>query len=279
MSFIFVEFGINPENSGETSEPSIETRELVERYSTEMVFVARLFTRFLSDWHPKDLRKITIYIVDSNKKEGTSSANWLTKVCLIYKYFEWTSFNKEENQINRYKILLDFMSKTLTEASKQFGWPVEIFTEAYSKVIVSNFINEYLLVAPKSSPDKKHSASLSVRVDKDYSTIFLEVKDTGGQIQKGVLTKVAQQQDEFLSIVKNIKWVDNNLLVISNKDNEINFKCSLENQTVEIFLTPNIHDERYLQDELKLIDPNTSKEEGLEIRSKRIEYMKNMYNK
>jgi hypothetical protein len=271
MSFIFVEFGINSENSGEPSEPSIKTKELVERYSKEMVFVSRLFTRFLSDWHPKNLRKITIFIIDSSQKEGTSSANSLTKVCLIYKYFEWTSFNKEESQIDKYKILLDFMFKTLTEASKQFGWPVEVFTEAYSKVIASNFINEYPLLAPKPSPDKKHSASVSVRVDKDYSTIFLEVKDTGGQIQKGELTKVTQQKDDFLSIVKNISWTDNNLLVISNEDNEINFKYSLEKQTAEIFLTPNIHDERYLLDELKLRNPSTSKEESLEIRRRRID--------
>lgn len=266
MNQVLIELGVSPENSAQSAE-------LGMKFNPETIFVSRLFTRFISDWHPKNLLKIAILIVDSYEKKNIIPPNRFTKACAIYNHFELAKYDTERDQSNRYKLLLDFMLNTLIEASKQFNWPTEIFTEAYAKVISTNFTNEFSLLGAKWSPDKKRSASLSVRVDKHQSTIFLEIKDLNGQVQKKSVIEVAQHKDDF-NITQSIHWVDNNELIISNNDKEINFKYSLGHQALDVFFTPKIHDESYLQDELKLLSPSTPKAACLEIINKRIESIK-----
>jgi hypothetical protein len=139
MSDIFVEFGISPETGGMSQEPSPETIEQVERYSREAMFVAKLFTQYLHGWRYKNLQKILILIVNSRRKDGVSSANWLTGVCVVYRHFDWSLLDDEKDDMARYKILLDFLFKTLTEASKKFGLPTEAFADAYARIISAGF--------------------------------------------------------------------------------------------------------------------------------------------
>lgn len=265
--------GISPENHPGTNELSPKAKSLLSTYGNETTFISRLFTRLLAEWRPKNLLKIAIQIVDSKEKEKIVPSNRFTKACAIYTYFEFTPLHNEQNQTSRYKILLDLMLSALTKGSEEFGWPIEVFNATYSKIMNSNFINEYSLLAPKMSPDKRHSAFMVASIERDWSTIFLEIKDKFAQIKKVEVIKLAQHKDDF-SIAKNIKWIDNKDLVISNQDNEINVRYTLFNESIEIFLTPNIHNEDYLQDELKLLSPDTSKEESIEIINRRINEIK-----
>lgn len=266
MNSVLIELGVNPENS-------TESKLLAEKYNEETIFVSRIFTRFLQGWRPKDLLKIAILIVDSHEKEMIIPPNRLTKACAIYRHFDWGAFDQESNQTNRYKILLDWVLVILERESSRFDWPVEVFTTAYNEVVASGFLNEYYLLQPKSSPDRNHSASLSVRIDRECSIIFLQISNAKGDIKKQEIVKIAQYKDDF-GIAESVRWLDNNEIVVSNKDKELNFKYSLVSQTVEIFLDPKIHDEKYLQDELKLLSPSTSKEERLMIINNRIDSIK-----
>jgi hypothetical protein len=60
-----------------------------------------------------------------------------------------------------------------------------------------------------------------------------------------------------------LKWINNEEVLISNRAEEINFRFSVSNEKVELFLTPRVHDEEFLQNELILLNPNTPKEESL----------------
>jgi len=266
MGYVFVELGINPETAGVSPEPSTETVELVERYNHETMFVARLFTRYLSDWSHNNLQKILILIVNSRRKDGVSSANWITGVCVLYRYFDWSLLDNEKDQISRYKILLDFLFSALTEAAKKFGFPAEVFADAYARIIAGGYVNECTLLSATPSPDNIHSASVRVRLDKSHSTIFLEVADKCRIVQKTAIFKIAQHEDDFGIFVGNIKWLGNNELMISNKEDEIHLKYSLASQTAEIFFTPKIHEEQYLRDEIRLLNPDMPEVETLAIR-------------
>jgi hypothetical protein len=242
------------------------------KYGKECIFISKLYNKFISDIKIKNLRKIAIELVSSPAAAYVIPTHNLTKVCLVYKYFDWQNLNNEAIEINRYKILLDLISDTILEISEKFNWPVEPFKNAYLEVIKTGFKNEYALLAPKLSKDKRYSASLIVVVNKKYSSIFVELIDKiyGDKITRIELMKIIFYEENLSDITKKLKWISNNEFVVSNKEGEINFKYSIQNNVSETFLTPRIHDEKYLQDELKLLNSETSQAEYLEINNRRI---------
>ncbi len=259
MSKLFIELGF----SGKDQQV---------KYSQEFVFISKLYSRFISDVKIENLRKIAIQLVNSHDAAHIIPTNKLTKVCLVYRYFEWQNLENEVLETNRYKILLDLILDTILEISVKFNWPVEPFKNAYSEATKTGFKNEYVLLAPKLSNDRRYSASLVVVRDKEYSSIFIQLIDTKHESEIKIieLIKISFYEDDLSNIAKNLKWINNEEFVISNKEEEINFKYSVKNNVAEMFLTPRTHEEKYLQDELKLLNPETSKEEYIEINNKRI---------
>lgn len=242
------------------------------KYSQEFIFISKLYSRFISDVKIENLRKIAIQLVNSPDAAHIIPTSKLIKVCLIYWYFDWQNYENETSETNRYKILLDLILDALLEISEKFNWPKEAFKNAYSEVTKSEFKNEYVLLPPKLSNDRRYSASLVVVRDKEYSSIFIELIDKKhvGKLKKIELIRLSFYEDDLSNITKSLKWINNEEIIISNKAAEINFKFSVQNDLPEMFLTPRIHDENYLHDELKLLNPETSKEEYLEINNKRI---------
>lgn len=259
MSKLFIEIGFSD-------------KDRLVKYSKEFLFVSKLYSRFISDVKIENLRKIAIQLVNSHDLDHVIPANKLTKVCLIHRYFEWKNLEDEVLEINRYRVILDLIIDVLLEISEKFNWPKEAFMNAYLEATKSGFKNEYVLLPPKFSNDGRYSASLVVVRDKEYSSIFIQliVKKHESEIKIIELKKISFYEDDLSNIAKSLKWINNEEFVISNKEEEINFKYSVQNNVVEIFLTPGTHDEKYLQDELKLLNPETSKEEYLEINHKRI---------
>jgi hypothetical protein len=215
------------------------------------------------------LLQIAVLIVDSLDREGVIPTSRFNKACVIYRYFNLTSFDAEQHQLIRYKMLLDFMLSKLKEVSEQFGWPAKVFDDAYEKVIATGFVNEYLLLAPKYSPNKMHRASIRAQVGKDYSVIVAECHKTDGTVLRGDIVKVARYESDF-DFVNKFRWLDNDELLISNREDEIHFKYSFKDQAMEVLLTPKTHDEVFLMDELRLLNPETSRTESLSILNKRI---------
>lgn len=260
MSKLFVEFGFS----------DIEKQ---IKYGKEFLFVARLYSRFISEINIKDLRKITIQLVNSNEKNRVIASNKMTKVCLIYRYFEWQSIDNEPLEKSRYKIILDLILDSILETSKKFNWPTEIFKNAYFQSIKSGFKNEYVLIPNKSSPDRRFIASLSVVVDKEYSSIFIHLidKKNDNKIKIKKLISVSFYENDLSNIARSLKWNNNEEFIVSNNREEINFKFSVQRNVSEIFLTPQTNDENYLKEELKLLNPKTTKDEFLKIINRRIE--------
>lgn len=242
------------------------------KHSKEFIYISKLYSRFISDVKIVNLRKIDIQLVNSQDSTRIINSNQLTKVCLIYKYFDWQNFEKETIEINRFKIILDLILDTLLEFYKEFNWPIAEFRNAYSQVIQAGFRNEYVLLAPKVSKNKRYHASLVGVSSIEYNSIFIELTDVikENETKRFELMKISMYEEDLSIIAKTLKWINNDEFIISNKDKEINFKVSIGSELPELFLTPRIHDERYLLDELKLLDPETSPEEYLLINNRRI---------
>lgn len=244
-----------------------------EERSKDLIFVSRLYSRFIADFKITNLRKITIDMTDVyGDKTMITGVNRLSPVCIINKAFNWEDYETEAEQIARYKVLLDFMHGAVLEAAERFEWPKELFEKAYAESLATGFTNEYVIVRPKSSKDRRHVASVLARHSRDYVAIIVELKNKKDESETNQieLMKVNFGEDVFSGIVHKIKWVSNGDLVISNKDEEINFRMSVQDGNAEMFLTPRIHSQEYLQDELKILDPDVPKEEKLWILQQRL---------
>jgi hypothetical protein len=248
------------------------SREQINQFNQEAIFISRLYNRFISTVKLDSVQRITIELVNPTEKILFYPLSRLIKVCRITKPFDILEFLNTSAEKDR--VLLDLIMNTLTEASVHYKWSESIFREAYLKVLDINFKNEYTLLPAKVSPNKKYTASVGVQIDRTYATIFIDI--TGDQMQKVELIKVKPWEEEF-SITKRIRWVDNDELVVSNSDEEINFKYSLVGKNVEMILTPKLHNEKYLQDELILLNPVTSETEYVQITNSRIEEIRNRH--
>jgi hypothetical protein len=259
MKYLFIEMGFASE--------TIQTK-----YGRDALFISRLYSQFLSDVKIDNLRKISIEIIESPDKAHIIPTHKLTKVCVLYKHLDLSFLNEIKQESTLHEFFLDFVLESMMELSEKFQWPKDKFRYAYNKVIESKFINEFVLLSQKYSNDKRYGASIIVNSKKENVSIILELNDKNqiDQTRRIELAKIVYYKDDFSNIVHKIKWVSNCELIISNKDEEINFKFSVQDEIPEMFLTPKIHTEKYLRDELKLLNPNTSKEECLEINNKRI---------
>lgn len=265
MKYLFLEMGF--------ANKSIQTQ-----YGRHALFVSRLYSRFISDVKIDNLRKISIEIIESSDKTHIIPAHKLTKVCVFYKHLDLSVLSKIKQETTIYGFFLDFVLESMIELSEKFHWPKEKFKNAYIRVIESKFKNEFILLSQKFSNDKRYGASIIVNSKRDYDSMILEVKDKKqhDETRRIELARIVYYRDEFSNIVHKLKWVSNEDLIISNKDEEINFKFSVQNEVPEIFITPKVHNEKYLLDELKLLNPNTSKEDRIEINNKRIEKFSSM---
>ncbi len=243
------------------------------QHGRNLLFLSRLYSRFISDVKIENLRKIAIQLVDSPDKAHIIPTNKLILVCLIYEYYNLENYNNEPTKLGKLKILLDLVLNTLLKTSEKFNWPKELFQDAYGKVLKSGFVNEYTLLQPRLSKDRRFIASIIANHTQEYVSIIIELIDKKQEnaIKKVELIKVVYFKDDFSDILHMLKWINNEEFIISNKDGEINFKFSVRNEVPEMYLTPRIHDEKYLQDELRLLNPETSQEEYLEINKRRIE--------
>jgi hypothetical protein len=248
------------------------------QYGRDLLFISRLYSRFISDVKIDNLRKISIEIIESPDKAHIIPTHKLTKVCVLNKHLDLSVLSEIKQETTLHEFFLDFVLESMMELSEKFHWPKEKFKEAYNKVIESKFKNEFVLLSQKHSNDKRYGASIIVNSNKEYVLIILELNDKKqcDETRRIELAKIVYNKDEFSNIVHKLKWVSNGELIVSNKDEEINFKFSVQNEIPEMFLTPKMHNEKYLQDELKLLNPSTSKEECLEINNKRIANLSSM---
>lgn len=238
------------------------------KFSKYAIFVSRLYSRLISEIKIVDLRKITIEIIDDPKRNHVIPTHKLTKVCLISKYFDLTQLNSLDDQREIHQLLLEFIFQSILEFAEKFDWPLSQFKLAYDKVIELDFKNEFVLISNKYSKDRKYSASIIVNSLQEHISIRIEIE--GKKSKKIELIKIVYYFDDFSNIIYKLKWINSDEIIVSNKDEEINFIVFIDKEISEIYLTPKIHDEVFLKDEIKRINPNTSIKERIDITNKRL---------
>ncbi|MCF1752214.1 hypothetical protein [Mariniradius sediminis] len=244
-------------------------------FGREFIFVCRFFSRFLSEVRIENLSKILIEIIEPPQKAYLINTHKLTRVASARRFFNWKMIEEESSDKARFRIILDFLQFTVQELCNEFGWPVEGFDKAYSEVIRSDFRNEYVILTPKNSKNRKLSALVKVSTTTENNAISAEIfsKHDKKFKRKIHLTKCVFYKDDFSDLVKMLHWETDDLFIVSNKNKEIHFRVSVKEEKSEIVLSPRINSRDYLIEELKLSNPETSDQEANEILSKRLRFL------
>lgn len=258
MSNLFIELGIAEEHTE-------------SKFENEFIFISRIYSRFISKIKVENLNKITILIESKGYPTRIIPPNKLIKVCVLYRNFNLKILENESIELKRYQIILALIKDSILELARKFNWPEEEFINAYQEVCHTNFIDEFEIIAAKSSKNKRFKASVNVTRNKNYCSIFVKLKDNNtNEIREIEILKTRFYEDNFSRITKTLKWINNDEFQVSNKEGELNFIYSILDQKFEVIISPKIHQEEYLQDELKLLDPFTPIEEFNKIINKRI---------
>lgn len=253
MSKVQIEFGITvPQNDDEW------------KFNREAQIISDLYSKMLPKSDIPNLRKISIEIVDSNDYENFFLPSNLIKVCRISKYFDIVGFLENEENI-RSKRILEMIFISLTQACEEFGWDLNPFELAYNKVIEVNYSNKYLLWNKKTfSNDRKYKAGIQLDVNVSgahLSILFFDKKDL--LVNEVEVYNVEPNYFFIHKIVGKAKWISNTEFMLSNKDEEIHFKASINSKESEVIITPISKTEQLLKSELIVYRANTSKEEKL----------------
>lgn len=243
----------------------------------EFAFISKFYSSFLSDLKVKDLRKIVIAINDPYTREGIEPSDKYIKVCVITKKLSYDNLIIENSEEKRLEFMLNYIHEILINCAQELRWPLDPFEFAYSKILELNYKFQYTLIREKYSKNRRYSISIEVDVLINYNLISLKITDFKSDLIKPFrfdLMKASVYVDDLSGIVKTFSWINNEEIVISNKEKEINFKFSILEKKLELFLTPTNNSEEYLLDEFKLFSAETSNEECLRIlrsRAPRIE--------
>lgn len=237
---------------------------ILNKFGKEFLVVSRIYSRFIANIKIENLAKFYVNILESLPQK--TDVFLFEKVCEINKQLNTHMLDEELVEQNRYRIILDIISESVLSACDYFGWPKEDFHLAYAQARNIGFLNEYVLVKPKSSKNRLNVASVVVSQTKDELSLYLDLlyKPTNST-RRVKLIQLVTYLDRFDDIVYSIRWVNNEEIIFSNKDKEIHFRYFINEGKMEMFFTPNIHDEEYLNKCVKLWDPNLTIEEFHEI--------------
>ncbi len=259
--FVSMSIDVNNKNINETD---------LQKYSKKVLYVLRLYNRFLDPIEIPKIDKLAIVLVDNSNKEHVIPSTPFTNVYAVYKLFPWDLF---KNSTDELKFLLDQLLKIIEEyLTKEYNQNIELFIKAYEKTLEAGFSNEYLLSREKKSPNRKKTVQISVEENINFSTLLLNLKE----IESNKVTKIDffkinyMNTDEVKELTSNFKWLDNNVVEIKNKQKEIIFRIDVNVKKTDISFYPQIHTEEYLKDEIMLYNPATNIDKAKEILNKRL---------
>jgi hypothetical protein len=236
-------------------------------YGCDFSYVSRIYSRFIKDIDIKSLRKIVISIIDTPQETHIMPLFKALQICDMSIYINVDYILNEENETLRMKSILEFMHSCVMELVKKFSWPPEDFIEAYNKVLSTEFKNNFTLIAPKSSKDRRLQVSVLVCGTPLEQRVYLEIKHKKENFEFKLVELITLKNYVYYywDIIDKIKWLDNDTIIISNFADEIHFSYNLLNEKLKFYLTPQKHSMDYFINKIDFLTGRKAVVENNEI--------------
>ena len=173
------------------------------------------YERYFCQIETNGIYRVIIKLSESDKRDGTTELS--SSVLKFYQPFDFIAFNRlGENE--KKLCLLDTLHQALVKLTVMYEWSIEPFNQAYAAVLRDRFVNHYTF-RKKHNRNRKLIAELECHHESTSFDCFVKIKNKIGEV---LFSKClfSAEPDEFLfnGLLGDIRWIDNETLVVLNKD-------------------------------------------------------------
>jgi hypothetical protein len=172
------------------------------RYETN--YISDMYHNRLDGYKPQKTGRICLHLRD---KKIFEKPDYFGAICSYDIEFDFTKYKVIESKLDRYKLILDSIHKTILEMANILNWDKSVFIKSYDSILSDNFkfIKEY---PTKTSRDKKTVGQ--VTIEKTETKTILRLKITNGQSHE---TKLIEKKNWFwfdsgYQLADKMKWID-----------------------------------------------------------------------
>jgi len=194
--------------------------------------ISDLYIQHLNRYKPPKTSRISVELANEDFIRG-----YFGSILLVNAKFDkskyWNLIDSDKN-----KMILETIHRTAMLCADKYGWDIDVFANAYQKVIQANFIYKIELTR-KLSRDRKHKASILVEKNEKDAPISALIYDKENNLIKKVeLLRTFNWTGFHIPIVLNFKWFDNNSFGLSICKGQLVLKANLNKEKPEININP-----------------------------------------
>lgn len=217
---------------------------------------------FLNKIKIPGVKKITITLFNEPGVDTVyGPVKRFSPVVNVNKSYDFELFSTlDSNEQN--ESILNLIQISVDKAGETFNWNLESFKWIPDEIKRLGFKNCFIVGKLKTSKDKFHRAGVEVDMQPNYaliSMVFYSKDDS--LLKRAELIKVHPNRLFITPFIGSTKWLNNKEFEVTNKEGEIHFIASFEDDNTEIHFTSKSKTEDQLIDELLISSVSTSKEQ------------------
>lgn len=241
---------------------SISEKDQLE-FNSHSHFISSLYSSFLKNMSVKKLGRVSIQLVESEKKIYIGKPSY--QVSVVTRYFDIAPFFQELTEKGRLLVILDLLHQILTnEVAEILKLDKSVLNHAYKNVLEKDFRYEYDLIR-HGGTNEVELLIIKAHQSVEKIEVFLSVLDEENKIKSSFsIMRLFPVEEYAKELFKKCEIVNSQVILIDNSG-EIEFIVNLEEQNVDVVFNPQKRSLEELEDDLTIMKYGTSKEEIEEI--------------
>lgn len=179
--------------------------------------ICSFFSRLLGPVNTKGCWKILVECVPAIRGKSIKD---LLGVYAVQVQFDYDSFISLDD-LGKKKMTLETLMKAIRAVAADKNWDMKPFEIVYTKILEERYKNEWMWKKPVKSPDKKAVAHVFLQHEVKQIDIFIIICDKNGReiVREKIITELPNEWN-YVQHLGEIKWLDNNKVVLVNMDND-----------------------------------------------------------
>jgi len=218
-----------------------------KKFTMKQNLISDLYVNFLTGYKPPKTSRISVTLCSKDSIQFYSGS--ILMVDAFFNKDQFWKLNDREQNI----VILDTIHRVALLCVEKYHWNKAVFEQAYDKVLKADFNYEIEGIL-KSSKNRQHKASVLLKKNELFSTIFAVFYDNEGKKIKTVeLLKSFPHAMFYGGILNNYKWFNNSEFGIYSSGEELSIRASLENDLSETVIKPKLKEKEVIEGILRSI--------------------------
>lgn len=189
-------------------------KEKSRKFCLETRNISAMFERLFGKMKTKECWKILVECVESIGEERVLNFSGVYTVQVKFNYANFSDSNDYEKR----QKTLELIMEGVKIIAKSEGWSLEPFETVFSKIVESNYSNEWIWKKAVKSADKKYSAEIFCQHGVKSIDIYIIIRDKKGtEINRRKIISELPHEFAYAKHLGELKWVDVNEIALLNK--------------------------------------------------------------